>query len=550
MSQKLYEMLKDYAASDFYPWHMPGHKRRLVEFENPFSMDITEIDGFDDLHHPEGILKEAMENAARIYGSEKSYFLVNGSSCGILAAVSAAVKPGGKLLLARNCHKSAYHGALLQQAKVTYLYPRLEAEGFYGAVQAADVEEALKADPEIEAVMIVSPGYEGVVSDIKAISQAAHAHGCALLVDEAHGAHFPFWNKAIHHNKAYSSGIHSNKVLSNEVLSNVIHSNEALSNVILNNEVLSKEADIKLQKTLQFPSSALENGADIVIQSLHKTLPSLTQTAILHVGRNVNQGMGQGSSSRINVELLELYLRIYQSSSPSYIFMASIDHCIRLMAGEQGQQLMEIYAENLYRTRRELRENLKVLRLYNPTENDGKVNVQNQAECFYDPSKFVVLGNGSMDGSKLADTLRSQYHLEPEMNTDHYVILMSSPADTKEGFERMTKALLEIDRKLAADMERLYEDDANDSVWVNLPTKAPKTVMKIHQATTASGQWVSLEQALNQTCHDFIYIYPPGIPLLVPGEQIEEKHLDIIKTYQAHDLEVHGIQDRKIRCVR
>lgn len=573
MSQKLYEMLKDYAASDFYPWHMPGHKRRLVEFENPFSMDITEIDGFDDLHHPEGILKEAMENAAGIYGSEKSYFLVNGSSCGILAAVSAAVKPGGKLLLARNCHKSAYHGALLQQAQVTYLYPRLEAEGFYGAVQAADVEEALKADPEIEAVMIVSPGYEGVVSDIKAISQAAHAHGCALLVDEAHGAHFPFRNKAIHHNKAYSSGIHSNKVLSNEVLSNVIHSNEALSNEILNNEVLSKEADIKLQKTLQFPSSALENGADIVIQSLHKTLPSLTQTAILHVGRNVNQGMGQGSSSRINVELLELYLRIYQSSSPSYIFMASIDHCIRLMAGEQGQQLMEIYAENLYRTRRELRENLKVLRLYNPTENDGKVNVQNQAECFYDPSKFVVLGNGSMDGSKLADTLRSQYHLEPEMNTDHYVILMSSPADTKEGFERMTKALLEIDRKLAADMKCLnknlnnaeaskhhdhlncsegskYEDDANDSVWVNLPTKAPKTVMKIHQATTASGQWVSLEQALNQTCHDFIYIYPPGIPLLVPGEQIEEKHLDIIKTYQAHDLEVHGIQNGKIRCVK
>ncbi len=548
-------MLKDYAASDFYPWHMPGHKRRLVEFENPFSMDITEIDGFDDLHHPEGILKEAMENAAGIYGSQKSYFLVNGSSCGILAAVSAAVKPGGKLLLARNCHKSAYHGALLQQVQVTYLYPRLEAEGFYGAVQAADVEEALKADPEIEAVMIVSPGYEGVVSDIRAISQAAHAYGCALLVDEAHGAHFPFRNKALYNNKEYN----------NEVFSKEIFSNEVLNNEVLNNEVFSKETDIKLQETLLFPSSALENGADIVIQSLHKTLPSLTQTAILH--------LGQGGSSRINAELLELYLRIYQSSSPSYIFMASIDHCIRLMAGEPGQQLMEIYAENLYCTRRKLQENLKALRLYNPVENAGKVKIRNQAECFYDPSKFVILGNGSMDGSKLADTLRSQYHLEPEMNTDHYVILMSSPADTKEGFERMAKALLEIDRKLAADMKCLnknlnsaedskhhdhlncsegskYEDDANDSVWVNLPTKAPKTTMKIHQATTASGRWISLEQALDQTCHDFIYIYPPGIPLLVPGEQIEEKHLDIIKNYQAHNLEVHGIQDGKIRCVK
>ena len=130
MSQELYEMLKDYAASDFYPWHMPGHKRRLVEFENPFSMDITEIDGFDDLHHPEGILKEAMENAAGIYGSQKSYFLVNGSSCGILAAVSAAVKPGGKLLLARNCHKSAYHGALLQQVQVNRfpVFPQLQLQ--------------------------------------------------------------------------------------------------------------------------------------------------------------------------------------------------------------------------------------------------------------------------------------------------------------------------------------------------------------------------------------------------------------------------------------
>ena len=280
--EELYERLRKYAASDFYPWHMPGHKRRLVEFDNPFSMDITEIDGFDDLHHPEGILKEAMEEAAAVYGSEKTYFLVNGSSCGILAAVSAAVPPGGKLLMARNCHKSAYHAALLQQARVTYIYPELEAEGFYGAVRAEDVEAALQADPDIRAVIVVSPGYEGIVSDIRAIAEAAHAHDCALLVDEAHGAHLPFGKGC----------------------------------------------------GLDFPASALEMGADAVIQSLHKTLPSLTQTALLHLGRN--------SGARMDRDRVELYLRIYQSSSPSYIFMASIDHCIRLMAGEAGKPYTSI----------------------------------------------------------------------------------------------------------------------------------------------------------------------------------------------------------------
>ncbi|MDD7388318.1 MAG: aminotransferase class V-fold PLP-dependent enzyme [Lachnospiraceae bacterium] len=491
---ELYERLKAYAASDFYPWHMPGHKRRLVEFGNPFSMDITEIEGFDDLHHPEGILKEAMEEAAEVYGSEATYFLVNGSSCGILAAVSAAVPAGGKLLMARNCHKSAYHAALLGQHQVSYIYPELEKDGFYGAVRASDVEAALEKDPGIRAVMMVSPGYEGVVSDIRSIAEAAHAHGCALLVDEAHGAHLPF----------------------------------------------GKDCGIL------FPASALEQGADVVIQSLHKTLPSLTQTALLHLGK--------GSGMWIDRERIELYLRIYQSSSPSYIFMASIDHCIRLMAGEPGKLLMKEYAANLKAVRGRLKEQLQVLRLYEPepeseqTPEPEKLPGSEQRKCFYDPSKFVIISDAeTADGSRLAELLRKKYHLEPEMNTDRYVILMSSPADTKEGFERMAEALVGIDCMLRAETGSGHAADKSGSntrpsVWGILPDRAPEAAMSPAEAGALQGSPVPLSLAAGRICHDFIYIYPPGIPLLVPGERIEERHLDLIRVWQDHGLEVHGIR--------
>lgn len=470
--QELYERLCQYAASDFYPWHMPGHKRHLVEFGDPFSIDITEIDGFDDLHHPDGILKEAMEEAAQIYGSEKTYFLVNGSSCGILAAVCAAVSSGGKLLMARNCHKSAYHGALLQQAQVTYIYPKLEKEGFYGVLQAKDVELALEADPDIRALILVSPGYEGVVSDIAAISEAAHAHGCTVIVDEAHGAHLPFGSASAE---------------------------------------------------LDFPESALKKGADVVIQSLHKTLPSLTQTALLHLGK--------GSSRWISREQIELYLRIYQSSSPSYVFMASIDHCIRLMAGEQGKRLMKEYGKNLSAVRRCLKEKLQVLKLYEP---DGNMD----GACFYDPSKLVITA-GTGGAVRLADVLRRDYHLEVEMNTDRYVILMTSPADTPESFKRLVDALLEIDSR-ADFREGICNTPA---LQAELPVRAPETVVKSAFACASSGKWVPFSEAAGTVCHDFIYIYPPGIPLLVPGERIEVQHLELIRTWREHGLEVHGIRD-------
>ena len=168
----LLERLSTYAASDAYPFHMPGHKRQvkmgITSVPNPFSVDITEIDGFDNLHHAEDILKESMNSAAAVYGADRSWYLVNGSTCGILAAIAAAVKPGEKILMARNSHKSAYHAVILNQLEPVYLYPE-EVPEFQipGGIEPEQVERALLEHPEIRAVFVTSPTYEGIVSDIQ-----------------------------------------------------------------------------------------------------------------------------------------------------------------------------------------------------------------------------------------------------------------------------------------------------------------------------------------------------------------------------------------------
>ena len=211
---ELCEKLKEYKDSDYYPFHMPGHKRNgdMTEkiLADVYGLDITEIDGFDNLHQTVGILKREQEKAARLYGAEQTYFLVNGSTGGILSAIGAVTEKGGRLLMGRNCHKSVYHGAYLQELEVSYLYPELLEYGMTGttavagtgngtitgtiagAVVPESVEEKLRKEPDIGAVLITSPTYEGVVSDVRKIAAIAHRYGKPLVVDEAHGAHFGF----------------------------------------------------------------------------------------------------------------------------------------------------------------------------------------------------------------------------------------------------------------------------------------------------------------------------------------------------------------------
>ena len=241
----LIDDLEEYAQSDYYPFHMPGHKRKSLAFPNPYEIDITEIDGFDNLHHATGMIKEAEVRGAELYHSKRCFFLVNGSTCGLLAAISAATRRGDKVLVARNCHKAVYHALYMNELQAEYLYPSITKNGIQGQITVEQVQESLYENPDAVAVILTSPTYEGIVSDVAKIAEVCHEHGIPLIVDEAHGAHFGFGGG--------------------------------------------------------FPENAVKLGADAVIMSLHKTLPSFTQTALLHL-----------TSDLIDEKRVERYLSIYE----------------------------------------------------------------------------------------------------------------------------------------------------------------------------------------------------------------------------------------------
>ena len=501
----LLERLTEYAGSDAYPFHMPGHKRREIPdgipggFPDPYGIDITEIDGFDNLHHAEGILKDAMETAAAIYGADRSWYLVNGSTCGILSAVFAATENGGKLLTARNCHKAVYHAICLNRLEAEYLYPEEITEfGINGGIRAEDVRKALEKDAmrcagnsgdvrgkitKIQAVLITSPTYEGVVSDIRAIADAAHEYGIPLIVDEAHGAHLEFADQC--------------------------HS---------------------------FPKSALEYGADIVIQSLHKTLPCFTQTAILHVkGKLVDQ------------DRISRYLSMFQTSSPSYLFMAGMERCIRYMDGD-GRNGMVRYEKRLEHFMERM-EGLQVLEVL-----DREICWKYRTVAGWDPSKIVVSTMRAEDfhGEELAETLRRKYHLEMEMTAPEYVIAMTSLMDTEEGFERLGTALLEIDGALrhcveseqqkekgeSKEKERCETPEATES-----KVSHPIRRMLICEAMDADTERTAFQDTVGKVSAEFVYLYPPGIPIIAPGEVFTDAIVEKIMAYKAAGLLVQGPAD-------
>lgn len=501
----LLERLTEYAGSDAYPFHMPGHKRREIPdgipggFPDPYGIDITEIDGFDNLHHAEGILKDAMDEAAAIYRADRSWYLVNGSTCGILSAVFATTENGGKILTARNCHKAVYHAICLNRLEAEYLYPEEITEfGINGGIRAEDVRKALEKDAmrcagnsgnvrgkitKIQAVLITSPTYEGVVSDIRAIADAAHEYGIPLIVDEAHGAHLE-----------YADQCHS------------------------------------------FPKSALEYGADIVIQSLHKTLPCFTQTAILHVkGKLVDQ------------DRISRYLSMFQTSSPSYLFMAGMERCIRYMDGD-GRNEMVRYEKRLEHFMERM-EGLQVLEVL-----DREICGKYRTVAGWDPSKIVVSTMRAEDfhGEELAETLRRKYHLEMEMTAPEYVIAMTSLMDTEEGFERLGTALLEIDGALRHCVESEQQKEKGESKGKKRCETPEATESKVShpvrrtlicEAMDADTERTALQDTVGKVSAEFVYLYPPGIPIITPGEVFTDVIVEKIVAYKAAGLLVQGPAD-------
>ena len=494
--ETLLKALFDYSKTDMYPMHMPGHKRRLIpeQLRSVCKMDITEIEGFDNLHDAKGIIRQAEEYTAELYGSEETAFVINGGSAGILSAIAALCPAGSRILVARNCHKAVYHAIEILQLRPVYLYPHVNRRfGIFEGVSSRETEEILESCKDVKAVVITSPTYDGVVSDIEGICRTVHVKGIPLIVDEAHGAHFHF--------------------------------------------------------SEYFPKSALDCGADIVIQSTHKTLPALTQTSILHINGPI-----------VDRRRVRSMLTVFQSSSPSYLLMGSIDGCMHMLS-ERGEDLYRAYTQMLDDLRESLRE-MKNLHLFE------KEDLEYSSSIDYDRSKLLISTvSTELTGHGLYRKLLEDYHIQMEMEAAQYVLGITSVGDDREGFLRIKEALLDLDRKAEA-MGRQAKEMPSEAVGGQAKEMPSETVggqakgmpsqfpvlrqrMSIYEAGWGQSRQVMLDEAIGEVSAAYIYLYPPGIPLIAPGEERNEDAAALSRGWRECGMEVTGLKtDGKIFIYR
>ncbi len=480
--------LQNLSESDFYPYHMPGHKRNG---NSVFSLDITEIDDFDNLHHSTGLISEAQKRAAALYGAQESFYLINGSTVGLLSAICASFDRGDRVLVARNCHKAVYHALEIRGIEPIYLYPEINEEydisvGITVAQVRQCVEEAdqntevLSGDGDkningtIKGMILTSPTYEGLISEIKEIAEYLHQKDMLLIVDEAHGAHFGF-------HPAY-------------------------------------------------PVSAVTQGADIVIQSLHKTLPSMTQTALLH-----------RCSERVSRANLQKYLGIFQTSSPSYVFMAYMDECICLLR-DKKEELFRAFYEELVQFYEQCR-SLKNIKVYQPEMveirgDDGKEPVKKFCS---DPGK-IVISAGHLSGKELYNILRQRFLLQPEMCAGNYVLAIMTICDTHEGYRRLYEALEQLDRE-SLTQEKQKDTINTQKTLASLLKERPVRKYPSWEAEALEGETLDLGLAAGRVSKEYIYLYPPGIPFIVPGEVIDNKVLEGLLSLQLAGYGLQGMAD-------
>ncbi len=464
----LYDKLKNYAKSGVYPFHMPGHKRNYILSDKtiPYNIDITEIEDFDNLHSAEGCIKEIEDFAADLYTVKRAFLLVNGATGGLLASVRALTNYGDKIIMSRNCHKSVYNAVELCGLNPVYIIPEINNNlGIFSSIKPCEVEKLLSENTDAKLVVITSPTYEGVVSDIKSISEICKKYGVKLLVDEAHGAHFPFSDK--------------------------------------------------------LPCEAVSCGADVAVVSLHKTLPSLTQTALL-------------LTNDIDLEeSLSENLSVFETSSPSYIFMSSIEKSLEFI--NKNKDRFNSYTELLVDFYKKSKA-LKNLSLFYS-------NKELCDEFFdYDIGKIIIsTQNADINGVELANILRNRFKIETEMSYADYVLAMTSVCDTKEGFDRLNNALKAIDSECnpSENSNNIFIANKHKPKSSFTPSQKFKYKPKEFYFINSKGR-VSLE---------YVWAYPPGVPIIVPGEVITEEVITEINYLSEKGVNLYSTKKKMPSCI-
>ena len=472
MKKSVTQFLLDHAAEKPVSFHMPGHKGSDIyrrygydEFLNNFiDCDITEIPGADNLFQTEGVIRETAEKYRRLYDVKKSYLLINGTSGGLIAAILASVPQGKKLVMARNCHKSVFNALTLGGIEPVYAYPSMVEEyGISGAVEAEEIARCLDENPEAEAVILPSPNYYGICSDIKAIADVVHARGKVLIVDQAHGAHLKF---------------------------------------------MAAE-----------PKSAEECGADIVVNSTHKTLCSFTQSAVLNY-----------NSDRVEQYILEDKLQAIQSTSPSYLLMASLDINADILE-KHGERLFSVWQSNIedFYAKAAAVEGLKLMEVPGAMDKT-KINI--------DMSRYGI------DGNQLEELLMEK-GIYSELVTGNILMCMTGIGNTGADFERLLAALKSIAEERAFDKDGSDHGAAGTEGCDKADNSGAALWMKrraLHEIPKKKQQ-VHIDESEGLICAASIIPYPPGIPFVCPDEEIGREEIEYIKLLRNRGEKVIGVDE-------
>lgn len=479
-------------ANFFFPGHKQGAavlpRLRDAYGRAALRLDLPELPILDNLFAPEGVLKDSQELAAETFTSQgaqvwDTFFLVNGSTCGVEAAILATVRPGRKIILPRNAHQSAVHALVLGGAVPVWIEPLYDAEhDLLHGVSPASIEQALRENKgQVDAVLLISPTYHGVCSDVAAIAALTQEANTLLIIDEAHGSHFPF------------------------------------------HELL--------------PPTATECNADIVVQSTHKTLSALTQAAMMHVRK-----------SSVDRQKIAAALQLVQSTSPSNLLLASLE-ATRALMDEQGEDLMSRTID----IARNCAVRIASLKGFSVLGIDG-VGIQ-QRDAFgqsyihaLDPMRITVVLPNEINGYDMDTLLIDRFGVYAELPSFKHITFAISPGNTQSDVDRLVTALALYEATSGEGLPNL--ESSGNSISGPCSSFAEATGLTPRDAFFANSEVVDADQAVGRICVETLCPYPPGVPVVVPGERITEKCISVLRAVLDAGGSVSGASDESLSTVR
>ncbi len=482
-STPLLDALWECAKKNHAPFYTPGHKRgkgisqRLADCfgADVFRADLPELPQLDNLYAPQAVIQEAQQLAAHAFGAEKTWFLVNGSTCGVEAAILATCGAGDKIILPRNVHYSAISGLILSGAIPIFVYPEYDCSlDIAHSITPSGVAVALEQHPDAKAVMMVYPTYYGVCGDVAAIASIAHKHNIPLLVDEAHGSHFAFHP--------------------------------------------------------ELPTPALARGADLTVQSIHKVLGAMTQASMLHIQGN-----------RVNIDRVSKSLQLLQSTSPSYLLLASLDAARQQMA-LQGKELMARTLQLADSARKRIT-NIPGLSVLQPSK-------QTPGFVTLDRTRLTVTVSGlGITGFEADEILHQKLGVTAELPSQQHLTFIITLGNTQADIEQLVQAFTTLARRKLRELGELGElGERRTMNSYQLPVT--NSAISPREAFFAPTETMLMQQTNACISAELVCPYPPGIPVLMPGEVITPAALDYLQQIKAIGGVISGCADPSLKQLK